>query len=40
MTPLKQVSSRAYPFGVRDCDTDVIISSEWLKTIRRAGLGR
>jgi len=29
----------AYPFGMANCDTDVIIASEWLKTINRSGLG-
>ncbi|MFZ1477148.1 MAG: 3-isopropylmalate dehydratase small subunit, partial [Sphingorhabdus sp.] len=30
----------AYPFGLKNIDTDVIIPAHWLKTITRAGLGR
>ena len=39
MQPIKQVEGRAYPFGAKNIDTDVIISAEWLKTITREGLG-
>lgn len=38
--PLTHISGKAYPFGMKNCDTDVIISAEWLKTISRQGLGR
>ncbi len=40
MTPLVAVEGRAYPFGRKNVDTDVIIPAHWLKTITRAGLGR
>lgn len=38
--PLTQVSGTAYPFGMKNCDTDVIIAAQWLKTISRTGLGK
>ncbi|NYF33962.1 3-isopropylmalate dehydratase small subunit [Sphingopyxis sp. JAI108] len=37
--PLTHIAGRAYPFGMKNCDTDVIIGAEWLKTISRQGLG-
>lgn len=37
--PLTHIAGRAYPFGMKNCDTDVIIGAEWLKTISRKGLG-
>ena len=37
--PLTYIAGRAYPFGMKNCDTDVIIGAEWLKTISRKGLG-
>lgn len=40
MTPLTTVHGKAYPFGRKNVDTDVIIPAHWLKTITRAGLGR
>ena len=40
MTPLAHVEGRAYPFGLKNVDTDVIIPAHHLKTITRAGLGR
>jgi len=40
MTPLTKVEGRAYPFGRKNVDTDVIIPAHWLKTITRSGLGR
>lgn len=40
MEPLKTVEGRAYPLGVKNVDTDMIIAAKWLKTISRAGLGR
>lgn len=39
MEPFKQVEGRAYPFGRKNVDTDVIIPAEFLKTISREGLG-
>ncbi len=40
MTPISQVSGRAYPFGRKNVDTDVIIPAQWLKTVTREGLGK
>ena len=40
MQPLNQVEGKAYPFGRKNVDTDVIIPAHWLKTITRSGLGR
>ena len=40
MRPVTTVSGRAYPWGVKNVDTDVIIPAHWLKTITRTGLGR
>jgi 3-isopropylmalate/(R)-2-methylmalate dehydratase small subunit len=40
MTPFTKVEGRAIPLGRANIDTDVIISAEHLKTIRRSGLGR
>ena len=40
MNPVKQVSGRAYPWGAKNVDTDVIIPAHWLKTITRTGLGK
>lgn len=40
MTPVTHVEGRAYPFGRKNVDTDVIIPAEWLKTISRTGLGK
>ncbi|WP_353229572.1 3-isopropylmalate dehydratase small subunit [Novosphingobium sp.] len=40
MEPVNQIDGRAYPFGQKNVDTDVIIPSHWLKTITREGLGR
>ena len=40
MTPVTTVSGRAYPWGAKNIDTDVIIPAHWLKTITRTGLGR
>lgn len=33
------IEGRAYPLGLNDVDTDLIIPAEWLKTISRKGLG-
>ncbi|WP_066779017.1 3-isopropylmalate dehydratase small subunit [Sphingomonas sp. CCH5-D11] len=40
MQSIRIVSGRAYPWGAKNVDTDVIIPAHWLKTITRAGLGR
>ena len=40
MTPFTTIEGRAYPFGRKNVDTDVIIPAKWLKTITRAGLAR
>jgi 3-isopropylmalate/(R)-2-methylmalate dehydratase small subunit len=34
------IEGKAYPFGLKNIDTDVIIPAEWLKTITRTGLGK
>ena len=39
MQPLSRICGRAIPFGAKNCDTDIIIPSKWLKTITREGLG-
>lgn len=39
MEPFTQVEGRAYPFGRKNVDTDVIIPAHWLKTISRDGMG-
>jgi 3-isopropylmalate/(R)-2-methylmalate dehydratase small subunit len=39
MTPLTQVEGRAYPLGLANVDTDLIIPAAYLKTVRRSGLG-
>lgn len=40
MTPVSTITGRAYPFGLKNVDTDVIIPARWLKTISRSGLGK
>ncbi|MGE4431634.1 MAG: 3-isopropylmalate dehydratase small subunit [Sphingobium sp.] len=40
MEPIRTVDGRAYPLGVKNVDTDMIIAAKWLKTISRAGLGK
>ncbi len=40
MQPVTSVSGRAYPWGAKNVDTDVIIPAPWLKTITRSGLAR
>jgi 3-isopropylmalate dehydratase small subunit len=39
MDAVHQIDGRAYPLGVKNVDTDMIIAAEWLKTISRTGLG-
>ena len=38
MNPVSTISGKAYPFGLKNVDTDVIIPAAWLKTISRTGL--
>ena len=40
MEPVDHIEGRAIPFGLKNCDTDIIIPAHWLKTISREGLGR
>ncbi|MEM7701803.1 MAG: 3-isopropylmalate dehydratase small subunit [Pseudomonadota bacterium] len=40
MDKLTRIDGKAYPFGQKNIDTDVIIASKWLKTITRDGLGK
>jgi 3-isopropylmalate/(R)-2-methylmalate dehydratase small subunit len=40
MTPVTTISGKAYPFGQKNVDTDIIIPAHWLKTISRTGLGK
>jgi 3-isopropylmalate/(R)-2-methylmalate dehydratase small subunit len=40
MDPVRTVEGRAYPFGLKNVDTDIIIPAHWLKTITREGLGK
>mgnify|MGYP001764976861 FL=1 len=40
MEPIKTLEGRAYPLGVKNVDTDMIIAAKWLKGITRAGLGK
>jgi 3-isopropylmalate/(R)-2-methylmalate dehydratase small subunit len=40
VTPVNTIHGKAYPFGLKNIDTDVIIPAVWLKTITRAGLGK
>jgi 3-isopropylmalate/(R)-2-methylmalate dehydratase small subunit len=40
MTPVTTIEGKAYPFGRKNVDTDVIIPAKWLKTVTRAGLAK
>jgi 3-isopropylmalate/(R)-2-methylmalate dehydratase small subunit len=40
MKAIREISGKAYPFGRKNVDTDVIIPAQWLKTISREGLGK
>jgi 3-isopropylmalate/(R)-2-methylmalate dehydratase small subunit len=40
MDAIREVEGRAYPLGLKNVDTDVIIPAHYLKTITRKGLGR
>ncbi|MFM7028749.1 MAG: 3-isopropylmalate dehydratase small subunit [Chakrabartia sp.] len=40
MEAVTSIEGKAYPFGLKNIDTDVIIPAEWLKTITRSGLGK
>jgi 3-isopropylmalate/(R)-2-methylmalate dehydratase small subunit len=40
MKPVRQVEGRAYPWGAKNIDTDIIIPAHWLKTTTREGLGK
>ncbi|MDO6415089.1 3-isopropylmalate dehydratase small subunit [Sphingomonas sp. BIUV-7] len=40
MQPLTEIEGRAYPLGLKNVDTDVIIPAHYLKTITRTGLGK
>lgn len=40
MEKLTEVEGRAYPFGMKNVDTDIVIPAHWLKTISRTGLGK
>jgi len=40
MEPVRIVEGRAYPWGAKNIDTDIIIPAHWLKTISRTGLAK
>lgn len=40
MEPIKTVAGRAYPLGVKNVDTDMIIAAKWLKGTTRSGMGK
>ncbi|HVJ02663.1 MAG TPA: 3-isopropylmalate dehydratase small subunit [Sphingomonas sp.] len=40
MEPVIKVQGRAYPWGAKNIDTDIIIPAHWLKTTTREGLGK
>jgi 3-isopropylmalate/(R)-2-methylmalate dehydratase small subunit len=37
---VRKVDGRAYPWGAKNIDTDIIIPAHWLKTTTREGLGK
>jgi 3-isopropylmalate/(R)-2-methylmalate dehydratase small subunit len=39
MQPVREIEGCAYPLGLKNIDTDIIIPARWLKTISRTGLG-
>ncbi|APG61959.1 3-isopropylmalate dehydratase small subunit [Sphingorhabdus lutea] len=40
MKKLQDISGKAYPWGRKNVDTDIIIPAKWLKTISREGLSK
>lgn len=40
MQAVEKVEGKAYPWGAKNIDTDIIIPAHWLKTISREGLGK
>ncbi len=40
MDKVTTIEGRAYPFGMKNVDTDIIIPARWLKTISRSGLAK
>ncbi len=40
MDAISTVEGKAYPLGLKNVDTDIIIPAAWLKTISRSGLGK
>ena len=40
MDKIDTVEGGAYPFGMKNVDTDIVIPAHWLKTISRTGLGK
>lgn len=40
MDKLTTVDGTAYPLGMKNVDTDIVIPAHWLKTISRTGLGK
>lgn len=40
MDAVSKVEGKAYPWGAKNIDTDIIIPAHWLKTISREGLGK
>jgi 3-isopropylmalate/(R)-2-methylmalate dehydratase small subunit len=40
MNKVTNIEGKAYPWGQKNVDTDIIIPAAWLKTVTREGLGR
>ncbi len=40
MDKVSTIHGRAFPLGLKNVDTDVIIPAHWLKTVSREGLGK